>query len=554
MSSLLMTQSEEIRLLRARISAQQAQQRRTVEVKDAEIVRHIQSLSRVHRRVDEIGVEYRKVVDCNRELQATSERKQVALQEANALVTDLHKRLIAQHRGASKMAGPPGLEQHRPAESALPELSRQPERPQRPASDVENHAVPPPTRRMGLGIKLKPGTLSLRRAAVPLAGRDSNGGGEPGAEASLESGAVSDKSPRGGASCSRRELAAGSPPASPSVCEEGEFDVVEDSCSQGKDGPSADDDVVARASPAPPPSSPVRDGGPSPSAPSSSGSERSLTVELLPAKPPDSRPTACCWTLGSPPPPDPDGGVQQAAAAAVRAVNEPSSYLPAGKLPASLPTSLPPPPTWDDVLDGSTDASLSERPQSPGPASAEPAPILAPSTSPFRLPSTPRLSPWRGPGSEGAMAAGTQRPRRSRLVVDELDDELPPRASPVMSRAPAPTPALPPPSLRPLPVALASPEYVASYCSSFARTRTALPLLPDSSEDEAEEELDGGALQPVHLPQGRRRCSMIAALARPSYKEPSLTSELHKNGPHVLRSAPSGASTQQKLRTFSLYD
>jgi hypothetical protein len=75
--------------------------------KDEEILRFVRELARVHRRADEVGVEFKKVVIQNRELRVEADRLRASLVEANVLVKDLHAALGA--RGRMGVLPPPQL-------------------------------------------------------------------------------------------------------------------------------------------------------------------------------------------------------------------------------------------------------------------------------------------------------------------------------------------------------------------------------------------------------------------------------------------------------------
>jgi len=80
-----------------------------------------------------------------------------------------------------------------------------------------------------------------------------------------------------------------------------------------------------------------------------------------------------------------------------------------------------------------------------------------------------------------------------------------------------------------------------------------LPLSVGKENKVEPEQLEGTEPAGAGGCRRRRRCSEIGALARPSYKEPSITSKLYQGGQHTFGSARNQNKNPPRLRTISLH-
>jgi hypothetical protein len=171
--TLLHQKNESIERLKAALATQSAHTLQVRVKKDEEILRFVRELARVHRRAEEVGVEFKKVVFQNRELRAEADRLRASLVEANVLVKDLHAAL-----GARGRMGVPPPPQGTPSLAAMSAPPAQPS--PSPCSELFQtrqqprfHALPPtrtfeaaresraPVRKpVGLGLNLRQLSLS----------------------------------------------------------------------------------------------------------------------------------------------------------------------------------------------------------------------------------------------------------------------------------------------------------------------------------------------------------------------------------------------------------
>ena len=497
---LLHQKNESIERLKAALATQSAHALQVRVKKDEEILRFVRELARVHRRADEVGVEFKKVVIQNRELRVEADRLRASLVEANVLVKDLHAALGA--RGRMGVLPPP---QSTPSLAAMSAPPAQPS--PSPCSELFQtrqqarfHALPPartfgaaresraPVRKpVGLGLNLRQLSLSgppLRKrigedevaiaAQVPLPSSSSDDGdasdhgemeargddGEAGADDEADDATVGSSAP---IACSPPPSLLHHPIAATSQLASLPARGSAAGASSGLRRPTTWTMILdAVADVCPPSSSPRRDGDKAcvgSAVGQEATAEETRRSRILASSP------ASVWA---------------------RSAASPAAMSPAASSPAAM------------------------SPAASNPAASSPATAAAPSPEPLMK-------------SPDGWEHGWEEPQ---------DEPLPSHAHEGPNAAAA---SLPPPTF----------DEADYETSSEGEDVDEQESISESiSEAPASSAGVSAALTALNGRSGRRRCSMSGPLARPSYKD---------SVQRVLATAPRGAG-KQTLRSISLYD
>ena len=530
---LLHQKNESIERLKAALATQSAHALQVRVKKDEEILRFVRELARVHRRADEVGVEFKKVVIQNRELRVEADRLRASLVEANVLVKDLHAALGA--RGRMGVLPPP---QSTPSLAAMSAPLAQPS--PSPCSELFQtrqqarfHALPPartfgaaresraPVRKpVGLGLNLRQLSLSgppLRKrigedevaiaAQVPLPSSSSDDGdasdhgemeargddGEAGADDEADDATVGSSAP---IACSSPPSLLHHPIAATSQLAPLPARGSAAGASSGLRRPTTWTMILdAVADVCPPSSSPRRDGD---KACVGSAVGQEATAEE----------TRRSRSLASSP-----------ASVWARSAASPAAMSPAASSPAAMsPAAINPAAINPAASSPAASSPAASSPAAINPAASSPATASAPSPEPLmKSPDCwddgwehgweePQDEPLSSHAHEGPNAAAASLPP---LTFDEADYETSSEGEDVDEQ------------------------------ESISESISEAPA--SSAEVSAEV---SAALTALNGRSGRRRCSMSGPLARPSYKD---------SVQRVLATAPRGAG-KQTLRSISLYD
>ena len=525
---LLHQKNESIERLKAALATQSAHALQVRVKKDEEILRFVRELARVHRRADEVGVEFKKVVIQNRELRVEADRLRASLVEANVLVKDLHAALGA--RGRMGVLPPP---QSTPSLAAMSAPPAQPS--PSPCSELFQtrqqarfHALPPartfgaardsraPVRKpVGLGLNLRQLSLSgppLRKrigedevaiaAQVPLPSSSSDDGdasdhgemeargddGEAGADDEADDATVGSSAP---IACSSPPSLLHHPIAATSQLAPLPARGSAAGASSGLRRPTTWTMILdAVADVCPPSSSPRRDGD---KACVGSAVGQEATAEE----------TRRSRSLASSP-----------ASVWARSAASPAAMSPAASSPAAMsPAAINP-----AAINPAASSPAASSPAAINPAASSPATAAAPSPEP--LMKSPDC--W-----DDGWEHGWEEPH---------DEPLSSHAHEGPNAAAA---SLPPPTFDEADYETSSEGEDVDEQESISESISEAPA--SSAEVSAEV---SAALTALNGRSGRRRCSMSGPLARPSYKD---------SVQRVLATAPRGAG-KQTLRSISLYD
>jgi len=530
---LLHQKNESIERLKAALATQSAHALQVRVKKDEEILRFVRELARVHRRADEVGVEFKKVVIQNRELRVEADRLRASLVEANVLVKDLHAALGARGRmgvlppplstpSLAAMSAPPA----QPSPSPCSELFQT-------RQQARFHALPPartfgaaresraPVRKpVGLGLNLRQLSLSgppLRKrigedevaiaAQVPLPSSSSDDGdasdhgemeargddGEAGADDEADDATVGSSAP---IACSPPTSLLHHPIAATSQLAPLPARGSAAGASSGLRRPTTWTMILdAVADVCPPSSSPRRDGDKA--CVGSAVGQEATAEETRRSRSLASSP-ASVWARSAASPAAMSPAASSPAAMSPAAIN-PAAINPAASSPAA-----------------SSPAAMS--PAAINPAASSPATAAAPSPEP--LMKSPDC--W-----DDGWEHGWEEPQ---------DEPLSSHAHEGPNAAAA---SLPPPTFDEADYETSSEGEDVDEQESISESISEAPA--SSAEVSAEV---SAALTALNGRSGRRRCSMSGPLARPSYKD---------SAQRVLATAPRGAG-KQTLRSISLYD
>ena len=515
---LLHQKNESIERLKAALATQSAHALQVRVKKDEEILRFVRELARVHRRADEVGVEFKKVVVQNRELRVEADRLRASLVEANVLVKDLHAALGARGRmgvlppplstpSLAAMSAPPA----QPSPSPCSELFQT-------RQQARFHALPPartfgaaresraPVRKpVGLGLNLRQLSLS----GPPLRKRIGEDEVAIAAQVPLPSSSSDD----GDAS------------------DHGEMEARGDDGEAGADD-EADDATVGSSAPiacSPPPSllhhpiAATSQLAPLPARGSAAGASSGLR-----------RPTTWTMILDAvadvcPPEQLPGRDGDEACVGSAVGQEATAEETRRSRSLASSPASV-----W--ARSAASPAAMS--PAASSPAAMSPAAMSPAAISPAAI----------NPAASSPATAAAPSPEPLMKSPDCWDDGWEhgweePQDEPLSSHAHespnAAAASLPPPTFDEADYETSSEGEDVDEQESISESISEAPA--SSAEVSAEV---SAALTALNGRSGRRRCSMSGPLARPSYKD---------SVQRVLATAPRGAG-KQTLRSISLYD